>query len=90
MQILWEALSIFVTDNQVTNFCVVFKFTNEIIDSNINNVDVNNEEHWTKNWALRDRTSDLNTLKSSSQNGRMEGKRAFLTKFSPLQLAVSP
>ncbi len=53
MQTLLEALPVFVSENCVTNLCVVCKFTNAIIESNIQIVDVNNEEHWAKNRALR-------------------------------------
>ncbi len=58
MQILLEALHVFVSVNRVTNHCVVYKFTYAIIESNVHIVDVNNEEHWAKNRALRDATID--------------------------------
>ncbi len=56
MQILLETLPVFVSENRVTNLCVVCKFTNEIIESNIHIVDVNNEEHWDKKRTLREAT----------------------------------
>ncbi len=62
VQIFFEALPIFVSENRVTNFCVVCKITYVIIESNIHIVDVNNEEHWAKNRALRDVTSDRRPL----------------------------
>ncbi len=62
MQIVLEALSVFVSENRVANLCVVCKFTKVFIDPNIHIVDVNNEEHWSKNRALRDATSDRRRL----------------------------